>query len=191
MAASHVLNLEGDEVGLKDLSMPDCSHHFKLFLEESLRVKETAGVDLKSWTATTLLLLIRWWKFVLSHTRGRTRQYLGRRSMSDCFGMGGWCNGCHEQIIHDGIHKFPQQIMRIPATPISHYAKPETKPPTQTTLTPLISLQWVSSLNCLQLRVRRNRRSGNSHDLFREFVNSIMNNMFMTFLPIFLHPSTT
>ena len=28
--------------------------------------------------------------------------------------------------------------------------------------------------------MRRNRRSGNSHDLLREFVNSIMNNMLMT-----------
>ena len=46
-----------------------------------------------------------------------------------------WCHefkSTDEQIVHDGIHKFPQQIMRIPATPISHYAKPETKPPTQT-----------------------------------------------------------
>ena len=33
---------------------------------------------------------------------------------------------------------------------------------------------------CLQLRIRQNRRSGNSHNLLREFVNSIMNNMFMT-----------
>ena len=39
------------------------------------------------------------------------------------------------------------------------------------------SLNWRF---CLQLRARRNRRSGNSHDLLREFVNSIMNNMFMT-----------
>ena len=40
---------------------------------------------------------------------------------------------------------------------------------------------WVVSLNwrfCLQLRVRRNRHSGN----LREFLNSIMNNMFMTLL---------
>ena len=35
---------------------------------------------------------------------------------------------------------------------------------------------------CLRLRMRRNRRSGNSHDLLREFVNSIMNNLFMTVL---------
>ena len=35
-------------------------------------------------------------------------------------------------IVHDGIHKFPQQIVRIPAAPISPHAKPETKPPTQT-----------------------------------------------------------
>ena len=41
--------------------------------------------------------------------------------------------------------------MRIPATPISHYAKPETKPP-------------IHKLA----------------DLLREFVNSIMNNLFMT-----------
>ena len=33
---------------------------------------------------------------------------------------------------------------------------------------------------CLRLRAVRNRRSGNSHDLLREFVNSIMNNLFMT-----------
>ena len=39
---------------------------------------------------------------------------------------------CHEHVIHDGIHKFPQQIMRIPAAPVSHCVKPETKPPTQT-----------------------------------------------------------
>ena len=38
---------------------------------------------------------------------------------------------CHEQIIHDGIHKFPQQIVRIPATPISPHAKLEIEPPTQ------------------------------------------------------------
>ena len=39
---------------------------------------------------------------------------------------------CHEHIVHDGIHKFLQCIMQIPATPISPHAKPETKPPTQT-----------------------------------------------------------
>ena len=33
---------------------------------------------------------------------------------------------------NDGIHKFPQQIMRIPAAPISHCAKLETQSPTQT-----------------------------------------------------------
>ena len=25
---------------------------------------------------------------------------------------------CHEHVIHDGIHKFPQQIVRVPAAPI-------------------------------------------------------------------------
>ena len=25
---------------------------------------------------------------------------------------------CHEHVIHDGIHKFPQCILRIPVTPI-------------------------------------------------------------------------
>ena len=33
---------------------------------------------------------------------------------------------------------------------------------------------------CLRLRAVRDRRSGNSHDLLREFMNSIMNNLFMT-----------
>ena len=33
---------------------------------------------------------------------------------------------CHEHVIHDGIHKFPQQIVRNPATPILPCAKPET-----------------------------------------------------------------
>ena len=33
---------------------------------------------------------------------------------------------CHEHDFHDGIHKFPQQIVQIPATPISPCAKPET-----------------------------------------------------------------
>ena len=31
--------------------------------------------------------------------------------------------------------------------------------------------------------MRRNRRSGNSHDSLLEFVNSIMNNVFMTQTP--------
>ena len=42
---------------------------------------------------------------------------------------------------------------------------------------------WVFSLGwrfCLRHRARWNRRSGNSHDLLREFVNSIMSDMFMT-----------
>ena len=38
-----------------------------------------------------------------------------------------WIGSCHEHIIHDGIHKFPQQIVRIPAAPISPNAKLETK----------------------------------------------------------------
>ena len=33
---------------------------------------------------------------------------------------------CHERVIHDGIHKFPQQIVRIPAMPVSPCAKLET-----------------------------------------------------------------
>ena len=41
------------------------------------------------------------------------------------------------------------------------------------------SLVWVGGF-CLQLRAVRNRRSGNSLDLLREFVNSIMNNLLMT-----------
>ena len=36
------------------------------------------------------------------------------------------------------------------------------------------------------LRVRRNRGSGNLHNVLREFVNSIMNNMFMTHTQGFL-----
>ena len=43
------------------------------------------------------------------------------------------------------------------------------------------SLVWVGGF-CLRLRVERNRRGGNSHDLLREFVNSIMNNLFMTLI---------
>ena len=27
---------------------------------------------------------------------------------------------CHEHVVHDGIHKYPQCIMQIPAAPISH-----------------------------------------------------------------------
>ena len=38
----------------------------------------------------------------------------------------------YEHTIHDGIHKFPQLIVQIPATPILPYAKPEKKSPTQT-----------------------------------------------------------
>ena len=41
----------------------------------------------------------------------------------------------------------------------------------------LVSLKWRF---CLQLRARRNRRGGNAHDSLQEFVNSIMNDMFMT-----------
>ena len=36
---------------------------------------------------------------------------------------------CHEHVIHDGIHKFPQQVVRIPATPVLPCAKLETTPP--------------------------------------------------------------
>ena len=42
---------------------------------------------------------------------------------------------------------------------------------------------WVFSLGWrfwLRLRARQNRRDGNSHDALREFVNSIMSDMFMT-----------
>ena len=58
-------------------------------------------------------------------------EHPGLRRCDSNIAQAGWCL-CHEQIIHDGIHKFPQQIVRIPAAPISPHAKPETKPPTQT-----------------------------------------------------------
>ena len=39
---------------------------------------------------------------------------------------------------------------------------------------------WALKQEPKHLRMRRDRRSGNSHDVLREFVNSIMKNMFMT-----------
>ena len=36
------------------------------------------------------------------------------------------------ELIHDGIHKFPQCIVQIPAAPVSPQTNPETKSPTQT-----------------------------------------------------------
>ena len=43
--------------------------------------------------------------------------------------ISGWqtfARECHEHNVHDRIHKFPQKIVRIPAAPISSYAKLET-----------------------------------------------------------------
>ena len=40
--------------------------------------------------------------------------------------ISGWqtfARECHEHIFHDGIHKFPQHIMRIPAAPVSPHAE--------------------------------------------------------------------